>query len=75
MPEHIQEAKRNTIRSGSSDYESEGGFDCSLIVLIRFMAANVVIFAAGAMPGRRRSKKIKRYYLIVVGWSVSCTSS
>ena len=44
------------IKQGGSDYESEGGFDCSLIVLIRFMAADVVISAAGAMPGDARQE-------------------
>ena len=33
------------IRSGGSDYESEGGVVCSLIVLIRFMAADMSLFA------------------------------
>ena len=43
--------QRNIIKRGGSDYESEGGFVCSLIVLIRSMAADVVISVAGAMPG------------------------
>ena len=41
-------------RRVGSDYESEGGFVCSLIVLIRFMTADVVIPPAGAMPGDAR---------------------
>ena len=40
-------AKRKMIRSGGYDYKSGGGFCCFLIVLISFMAANVVISAAG----------------------------
>ena len=44
------------IRRGGCDYESGGGFDCSLIVLIRFMAADVVISVAGAMPGDARQE-------------------
>ena len=42
--------------SGSCDYESGGGFDCSLILLIRFMAADVGIFHVGAMPGDGRQE-------------------
>ena len=46
----------NIIKRGGSDYESEGGFVCSLIVLIRSMAADVVISEAGAMPGDGRQR-------------------
>ena len=44
-------AKPNTIRRGGLDCQSGGGPDCLLIVLILFMAADVVIVTAGAMPG------------------------
>ena len=44
------------IKQGGFEYESDGGFDCTLIVLIRFMAADVMISAAGAMPGDARQK-------------------
>ena len=40
---NIIRAKRNIIRSGGCDYESGGGFDCFLIVLISSMAADVVM--------------------------------
>ena len=57
--------QRNILKRGGSDYESEGGFVCSLIVLIRSMAADVVISAAGAMPGdgrqRAEEQKLKNY--------------
>ena len=46
----------NIINRGGSDYESEAGFVCSLIVLIRYMAADVVISTAGAMPGDGRQR-------------------
>ena len=48
--------QRNIIKRGGSDYESEGGFVCSLIVLIRSMTADVLISAAGAMPGDGRQR-------------------
>ena len=47
---------RNIIKRGGSDYESEGGFVCSLIVRIRYMGADVVILLAGAMPGDGRQR-------------------
>ena len=57
--------QRNIIKRGGSDYESEGGFVCSLIVLIRSMPADVVISSAGAMPGdgrqRAEEQKLKNY--------------
>ena len=53
---HTRESKSNTVRKGGRDYESGCGFDCSLIVLIHFMAADVVISKAGAMPGDTRQE-------------------
>ena len=46
----------NIIKRGGSDYESEGGFVCFLIVLIRAMTADVVFSVAGAMPGDGRQR-------------------
>ena len=42
-------AKMDKIRSGGSDYESVGGFDCFLIVLIRF-----ILFASRYPPAHQR---------------------
>ena len=43
-------------QTAGSDYESEGGFVCCLIVLIRSMAADLFISSAGAMPGDGRQQ-------------------
>ena len=48
--------KRNISRGGGCNYESVGWFDCSLIVLIRFMAVDVVTSEVGVMPGDARQE-------------------
>ena len=57
--------QRNIIKRGGSDYESEGGFVCSLIVLIRFMAADVVISTAERCPAMGGSGQRSKSYKMI----------
>ena len=53
---HNQGAKRNTIRRSGCDYQSAGGPDWLLLVVILFIATDVIIAPAKTIPGDARQE-------------------